>query len=213
MAIARSLNIISTDAGVDTDAGPRPTVLLKDDTDPRRMDAEAAEGVTFARAQRDEATAAVLNGRGPDVVQLRTMDEAVPRSEHPPVAVEPFEGSPDAAQLAQRGMPDEVLAQFDADTAATMRASIEDAHAQLSQAEVDRDVQRDAAVTTAEREQARVTHEADVAQREHVLTAREAIQVERQDAVNAQAAAVGPARNRCGECPERRRDGHRDTRT
>lgn len=190
-AIARALGTtVTNDPGVDTWPGEKPKVLLKDETDPARLGVQKRNGLQQAREERAKATQAVIDGRGPEEVQLREMDELVAVGELEAPQVDELAGSPEAEKLNQMAMPEEVLAQFDQDMGATMQASLEEARGQLGQAEADRDQQRDAALTTAERDRDRLTREADDKQRSEVLKARESIQTERQVAIDGQEAAV-----------------------
>jgi hypothetical protein len=191
-AIGRSLGAVrTTDHDIDTSPGETPAVPLEGDTDPSRLSDQERTGQAHVRAQRDAATLAVMEGRGPEQTQLREMDELVPTAELAPAQIDGLAGDPEADSLLQRGLPEEVLAQFDRDMAATMEGSLAEARAQFGQAEAQRDEQRTSAVSTAERERDRLTQEADAGQRRHVLAARETIQAERQQAIDAQGAAVG----------------------
>jgi hypothetical protein len=190
-AIARSLGrTMTSDPGVDTYPGEKLRVPLKDDTDPAEMAREKQKGETKARAARDEATQAVIDGRGPMAVQLRAMDELRPVGELTTPQPAAVMGAPEAERLNQMALPQDVLAQFDEDMGATMQASLEEARTKVGQAEADRDTQRSEAVKKAEGERARLTSVADEQQRTHVTTARTTIQTERQGAIDQQHAAV-----------------------
>lgn len=190
-AIAQSLNAVqTTDPSIETTAGERPPIPLEGETDPARLDEQQQAGAEHAQMEREAASQAVLDGRGPEQAQLRAVDEVSPTAELPPLEVAPFAGAPEAEALGQMAMPEEVLAQFDQDAGAEMQANLDEARTQVGQAETDRDTQREAAVSTAETERDRLTAEADAAQRDQVLAARETIQTEQQTAIDGQQAAV-----------------------
>jgi hypothetical protein len=190
-AIARALGMITTtDPDVDTDLGGRPKVPLEGDTDPSRARDQQRAGVAEGREQRLAATQLVVDGRGPEQVQLHAMDELVPVGELEQSQPQGLSGSPDAERLNQMALPEEVLAQFDQDLGPTMQASLQEARDQVAAAERDRDQQRDEALATAERDRDRLTREADDQQRAEVLAGRESIQSLRQTTIDAQEAAV-----------------------
>jgi hypothetical protein len=190
-AIAKALGrTMTSDPGVDTYPGDKPRVQLKDDTDPAELARQKREGEDQARAARDAATQAVIDGRGAEQAQLRAMDEVRGVGELTPVQPDSLAGAPEAERFNQMALPEEVLAQFDADMGETMQASLEEARTQFADAEKERDTKRDAAVATAERNRDRLTQDADAQQRTHVTAARETIQTERQATIDAQHDAV-----------------------
>jgi hypothetical protein len=190
-AIAKALGDISTDDPfVDTYPGPKPTVPLEGDTDPSRLAEQKRKGQEDVRAKREEATQLVIDGRGPEQVQLRALDATAAVGGLPVVETAELTGAPEAEKLNQMALPEELLAQFDQDMGATMQANLQDARAQFGQAEIDRDQQRDAAVTTAEQDRDRLMRDADGEQRQKVREARETIQTGRQSTVDQQKAAV-----------------------
>jgi hypothetical protein len=191
-AVGRSLNEIeTTDPELETSPGPKPKVPLEGETDPQRVEDQSEAAKVAAEAQRAEAMRAVMEGRGPEQVQLKEMDEATSAAELRELQPAELTASSEAEQLAQLQMPEEVLARFDADLGSSMQESMAGAREQFAAAETERDTQREQSVATAEAEQERVTAEADEQQRAHVQDARQTIQTERQGAIDGQAAAVG----------------------
>jgi len=190
-AIGKSLHKIqTTDPDVDTSPGEKPEVPLEGETDPQRVEDQADAAKAAADAKREEATKAVVEGRGPEQAQLHEMDEVRSTEALRELHTAPLAGSSEAEQLAQLQMPEEVLDRFDQDLGSTMQVSMAQARTDVGAAETDRDATREEHVAAAHAEQERLTKESDDQQRAQVLGARQTIQTERQAAIDGQASAV-----------------------
>lgn len=189
--VADTLSAVrTTDPGIETSAGPAPRVPLEGAADPARQERQQSEAARQAGDARTEAQRGVIEGPGPETVQLRAMDEAY--SVETPSAPEPSAVAPsdEAQRLETMALPAEVTARFDADNDAEMRQSLDDARTQLSDAEATRDRDRDAAVDETETQRRQLVEQADGDQRNAVLRARETIQEERQSTVDEQSQEV-----------------------
>jgi hypothetical protein len=189
--VGQTLNSVQTsDPDIDPSPGPPPEIPLEGATDPARITEQQTAGAEQARGARDEAHQAVLDGPGPEQVQPVTLNEPYPLEEMAPPVIEPpapVEG-PDA-YLAME-LPPDVQAAFDADQQEAMQASLEEPRTEVQGAVDTRDQERETAVGEAEAEAARLNEEADAEQRGQVQNARETIQSERQQTLDAQTQAV-----------------------
>jgi hypothetical protein len=185
--------IQTSDQDVDTSPGAPPTVPLEGECDPARAGEQTSAAIDEARAARGEAMQAVLDGPGPEQVQLRAMREAYPVPEliKPEIAAAPEgETVEGAAEFRDKKLDPEVVALFDADHDAAMRDSLVSSRAEMDKAVDDRNRERDASVATAETERDQLVAKANEDQRSGVIEGRTRIQEARQKAVDDQNAAV-----------------------
>jgi hypothetical protein len=191
-SVGSALSQVQTSDVVDTNPGPAPPVPLEGETDPRRVADQADAAGRQARNRRDEATDAVINGRGPEAVQARPLQETMPV---PQLAQARFAGTAAAAEGAvafrERSLDPDVVALFDAQHGPAMEASLSGARAELNTATQTRDSDRQAEVAAAEAETARLNEAADQGQNRQIIASRNHIQAARQTAVDDQARAVG----------------------
>jgi hypothetical protein len=191
-SVGSALSQVQTSDVVDTNPGPAPPVPLEGETDPRRVADQADAAGRQARNRRDEATDAVINGRGPEAVQARPLQETMPV---PQLAQARFAGTAAAAEGAvafrERSLDPDVVALFDAQHGPAMEASLSGARAELNTATQTRDSDRQAEVAAAEAETARLNEAADQGQNRQIIASRNDIQAARQTAVDDQARAVG----------------------
>ncbi|SMY06266.1 phage tail protein [Flavimaricola marinus] len=190
--VARAISGAETsDETVETSPGEAPPVPLEGETDPQRANDQAEAAGQNAGAQRDEATQAVIDGPGPEQVQLRAMDDPVPMvMEETALAVEAQAPVDGAADFSARELDAETTAIFDAHHGPEMQASMAEADAQMATMATERDAQRDAASSKAETDMAAAEAEANAEQVSKVSEARQTIQDERQATVDGQHAAV-----------------------
>jgi hypothetical protein len=176
--------------GVVTSITDRAEVPLAGDTDMALLDSAAANtGVAAAGAQGDAADA-IVAGRGPEAVMPRSLGHvaALPTIEtRPNEALAP---PPEAAGLERLALPAEVVAGFDAASAAQMATSTAAAQAAMAKAEGDQQTAHATALKTAETGRAAAETDAQTGQHDIVVAQRQAIQGERQRTVTAQADAV-----------------------
>ena len=189
-AIGQSLTNVSTSDDVETSPGDPPPVPLEGETDPQRVEDQNQAGIDRSKEERALATQAVMDGPGPEVAQLRQMDEVSAMGELAQTQVEPPQPAQGAERFGELELPEEVKTRFDQDQGPSMQESLAEARSQTESAEGDRDQQREETLATAEREQEAQVTSADEGQRNHVLEARCEIQTERQVSIDAQAAAV-----------------------
>lgn len=184
-------NVKTKDQEVETSAGERPKVPLEGETDPQRVTDQDAAARTDAVAKRDEATQSVLNGRGPEQVQLQEMAEsfwAEPREM--PEITGSAEASAGADEFAQKELGADVVALFDQHHAGPMAESMQTAKDEMDTAVADRNAGRDQELADAEAERSRLNAAADEEQRDEVMARRQDIQDARQTAVDDQARHV-----------------------
>ena len=190
--LGRAFGEVSTsDRQVDTSAGAPPEVPLEGASDPQRVADQDGAAREDASARRREATQAVLDGPGPEQVELRAVRESysmeareVPPMEQPEG---PVEG---AAAFREKELDTEVVALFDAHHAESMAASMDEATQEVGTAVETRNTDRDAKVAETEAENARLNAEAEEKQRDEVGARRQEVQDARQTAVDAQAGHV-----------------------
>lgn len=190
--LGRAFNNVSTaDNEVETSAGQRPEVPLEGASNPQRVADQDEAAREDATAKRQEATQAVLDGPGPEQVELREVREefSMEARETPQIkqAEGPVEG---AAGFREKELDADVVALFDAHHAESMAASMDQATTEVGTAVETRNTERDAKVAETEAEKDRLNAEADEKQREEVGTRRQEVQDARQTAVDAQAKHV-----------------------
>ncbi len=190
--LGRAFNNVRTgDNEVETSAGERPEVPLEGATDPQRVEDQDQAAREEATGSRRQATQAVLDGPGPEQVELQAVREEfqLQAREVPPIerAEGPVEG---AAEFRDKELDTQVVALFDAHHNDSMAASMEEATAEVGTAIGTRDTERDAKVAETEAERDRLNTEADEAQRTEVGARRQEVQDARQTAVDAQAQHV-----------------------
>jgi len=190
-SIGRSLSAVKTSDDVETDPGPPPPVPLEGEADPQRIEDQGEAANEQARSQRHEATAAVMDGRGPEEVQARPLQETMAL---PELAQAEFEGTTEvaegAAEFREKTLDPEVVALFDAEHGPVMESSLSTARSDLDAATERRDTDRQNRIQEAETENARLNEEADNSQRGQIIESRNQIQTARQTAVDGQAQAV-----------------------
>jgi len=189
-SLGRTFGKVTTaDREVDTSAGERPTVPLEGTTDPQQVEDRGRAAIEDAAAKRRDATRAVLEGPGPERVQLKAMKEEhrLPARAAPEIA-ETKGGAEGATAFREKPLEPEVVALFDQAHAEGMSASLAEAQGEMKAAVGGRDRERDAEVSEAEAERDRLNREADEEQRSAVMTGRDAIQTARQQAVDDQEA-------------------------
>ena len=190
--VARSIGSVSTrDDEVDTSAGPAPSVPLEGETDPERMSEQSGEAQVQADERRDEAMSAVVEGPGPEQVQLQELDEAIPLTiEAASFASPELQAGGGTDEFQALELDPESQAIFDQAHAESMEAGLADAQAQTDSMVQERESRREDSVAQAEADIAAAESEADSEQRSSVVAAREQIQADRQQTLDAQAAAV-----------------------
>ncbi len=192
--VAQAIGKVPTsDEEVETSAGPAPTMPLTGEADPKRAAAkQMAEANAAATVQRDIAQTAVIDGPGPEQVQLRAMDEPVPLNL--PEKAPTLEATPELAgpeEFLSREFDSETTAIFDAHNASAMEESLSEAEAGMSEMVQSRDSQRSEATAAAEADMQAAEREANSEQASEVNAARQGIQLERQAALDSQTAEVG----------------------
>lgn len=190
--LGRAFDRVKTaDTEVETSAGARPEVPLEGATDPERVTDQDSAARADAVASRQEATQAVLDGPGPEQVELQQLREEFTMEPRPaPEIAEstgPLEGP---AAFREKELDPEVVALFDAHHADAMSENLTAAQEEAASAVDTRNTERDAKVSETEAERDRLNEEADRKQREEVGARRQDVQDARQTAVDAQAEHV-----------------------
>ncbi|MFL6844084.1 MAG: DUF4157 domain-containing protein [Allosphingosinicella sp.] len=189
--IDEGIDAVSTsNPGVETRVADRADIPLEGANDPARMDEEATTRRGEAGAARGEAAQAVVDGPGPEHAVPRAIEQSAPAPEMPARPLTPLAAAPEAEQMQQLALPEEVVAGFDSATGAQMAATANATRDEMANAETQRDTEHQAALQQAETDRAAAESQADADQRREVGTRREAIQAERQRTVDQQAAAV-----------------------
>jgi hypothetical protein len=183
-------HVATKDDQVETSAGARPAVPLEGELDPARTDDQQSAAAEQAESSRAEAAQAVLEGPGPEQVDLQDTREsfALPEASLEPLPEAPPVEGPQA--FADKKLDAETTAIFDAANGPAMAASLAGAQEEMGGAVEERDTGRDAAMATAEAERKRLDDEANAAQHAEVGGRRQDIQDARQTAVDDQAAQV-----------------------
>lgn len=190
--LGRAFSSVSTgDSQVDTSAGERPQVPLEGATDPQRVADQDEAARAEAGARRQAATRAVLEGPGPEQVQLQALREEFRMDAREVPQIEEAEGPVEgAAAFREKQLDAEVVALFDAHHNDNMAASMERASAEVGAAVETRNSERDKRVAETEAERDSLNAEADEAQRSEVGSRRQQVQEARQAAVDEQAQHV-----------------------
>jgi hypothetical protein len=190
-AIGDTLSQIQTnDPSVPRTPGPPPAIALGGETDPARIAGQQQTGNTQAAEARDAAMRGVIEGPGPEQVQLAPIQESYaiePVAAAAPVALVPPEGPGSYLAL---GLPPEVQVTFDEQQQAAMAESMAAATSKADEATAARDAARDEAVSTAQQGAAQLNQQAQADQTAAVAEARTVIQTERQSTLKAQNAEV-----------------------
>ena len=209
LALRGSLASVQTrDDGVSASAGPRPALPLTGETDPARITAQTGAATAEAAGHHAAAAQAVLDGPGPERVQLRETAEpvAIPARAAPdPLAPLPAPSGP--ADFAGRGVDAQTVALFDQAHGPAMRASLAGAEARLDRAANDRDTGRATELRRADEEQARLNAEADRAQQAEVVAGRDRIQSARRQTLDDQASGVQALRDQAASARTLASDG------
>ncbi|MCQ0091218.1 DUF4157 domain-containing protein [Roseovarius sp. M141] len=190
--LGRAFSNVSTDDNeVETSAGARPEVPLEGASDPQRVADQDEAARADAISKRQEATQGVLDGPGPEQVELQQVREdfTMEPRETPQIeqAAGPVEG---AADFRDKELDNDVIALFDAHHNDSMASSMDAATAEVGTAVESRNTERDTKLLEAEAEKDRLNAEADDQQRAEVGTRRQEVQDARQTAVDAQAQHV-----------------------
>ncbi|MDB2438590.1 hypothetical protein N9W89_07715 [Hellea sp.] len=190
--VARAIaGFSTTDNDVDTSAGAPPSVPLEGEADPERLAEQSTAAADQAGTRRDEAMSSVIDGPGPEQVQLREMSEAVPLTlNETAIASAPIEAVGGAEEFKEHALDAETQALFDQAHGDPMQASLNDAQSQAASMAEERDSRREESVGQATAELDAAETEANSAQREQVQSSREQIQNERQSTLEAQGQAV-----------------------
>lgn len=185
--IGDSLSDVQTsDPDVPRSPGPPPTIPLGGQTDPARVAQAEEAAAQEAATARGAAAQAVVDGPGPECVQLRAMDETFVVGELPApvIGAEPVPEGPEAFLAMQ--LPPEVQIAFDEQQGPAMEQAMAAAVTQSEQATADRDAAKQAAVSDAETGMAQLNQDADSRQAQVVRAARTDIQTARQDTLDTQ---------------------------
>ncbi len=187
--LGRAFNRVQTgDTDVDTSAGERPDVPQEGATDPARVTDQDTAAREDATATRQEATQAVLDGPGPEQVELQGLSEEFAMEARAAPEIAEAEGSVEGAEeFRTKELDPEVVALFDQHHSDAMSESLGAAEEDVSAAVEARDTDRDTEVADAESERDRLNAEADENQRTEVTDRRQDVQDARQTAVDAQA--------------------------
>lgn len=183
-------SVQTTDPDLSASLGEAPTVPLEGETDPQRLTDQSSEAAAQAQTAREQAAQAVINGPGPEQVQLRTLDEAVPIGELQQISTEPPAPVEGTQAYLDMNLPPEVQTAFDANQNDQMRDSLSEARANIEQAASDRDTQRQEQLDEANRQADELETQANADQNAHVMEARQRIQTERQNTLDQQTQAV-----------------------
>lgn len=189
--VAESLDQVrTTDPDVVAEPGPAPTVVLEGEIDPARVEAQEAEGRAQAEAGRAEAAQAVIDGRGPGVVQPVLLEETyeVPETAAPGLAsIEPAAG---VDTYLQADLPANVRSAVDEQQGPAMEASLGEAQSQVRTATSERDEDRSTALAEAEEQNRIAVEDAQRSQNQEVESRRDEIQAARVDTLQKQQDAV-----------------------
>ncbi|BDC51034.1 hypothetical protein F183_A33500 [Bryobacterales bacterium F-183] len=190
-ALGESLaDVATTDPDIQTSPGDVPPFPMDGENDPKQLDDQSAEAMKASLAKQKEAAQAVIDGRGPEAVQPREMNEVHQVPDPESVTVPGIAASPEAEKFAARGLPEEVLFQFDKDAGPEMQEHLAKAHKTAADAERKRDEDRSNAVQTAKTQEDGLTRKAAEQQGTAVNQSRQEIQNERQQALDDQSAAL-----------------------
>ncbi|MEL6902976.1 MAG: hypothetical protein AAFP07_18725, partial [Cyanobacteria bacterium J06606_4] len=189
--IGDTLSAVSTtDQTVKTSPGDAPTVPLKGESDPQRIENQVTKGRDRANKDRDTAKKKILDGPGPERVQPLVMEEKMPMEAIAPPKVERPEPVAGIDDFGQREMPAEVNTAFDLTHQQSMQESMTEAQAEVQKTTKARDDARKEKVDKAQADADKKTAAADKKQREDVHSHREQIQRDRKTALDTQNKAV-----------------------
>ena len=185
-----------TDGGVRTSV-PVPTVTLGGESDPERLSEQGQAAEARARDATRGAMQSILQGPGPERVQLRAFEEAVPVELAPAEFASPeMEVGSGPAEYRDYPIDERTQAVFDAAHSDSMQASFETAREQTQAMAEERDLRRDTALADAEAGIAEAGSQADAKQVDAVARARADIQDGRQEGLDRQAAELAAVETR-----------------
>lgn len=190
-AVRNNLRDVETkDRKVESSPGPPPEVPLENDTDPKRVTDQQEQARQQTRDERDQAMQEVVDGPGPEQVQVRELKAQAAVEPFEPPEIKEMVAAEGASEFTSRELPPEVTAKFDEDYREQMTANMEEGRQQVKQAETERDEGRAQKLEKAEQERDALANQADENQKKEVLHARETIQAERQATIEEQDKAV-----------------------
>lgn len=176
--------------GVST-AVEAPEFHLEGSADPQQIVDTATKATEDAAAAFAEASGAVMDGPGPELAQLQDLDVPhILETPAPPAVPDVSTDVPGMSEFVEMNLPADVQAEFDAQNADAMQASLAEADAHIATSQADYDTQFDAAVSEAETAVADASKDAQLKQEEAVGQARRDIQTERQTAIDNQKKAT-----------------------
>ncbi len=182
---------IATNIPLSSSAGPRPKVPKGGDADPARADEAKTQASADAARAKAAAKQEVLDGRGPEVVQARLLDDLATVADIAQQAVQGPAPVDSLDTFVAYNLPVDVEAAFDEQQGELMEASLATAQDQVDVATSETDTATDTAVSDATVEAERLSSEASRAQDEAVVKARGDIAKARTDTLAAQDKAVG----------------------
>ena len=181
----------TTDKTIETSPGPAPVVPREGESDPKRATDQKAVAESETAARQAEAAQAVLDGPGPEQVEMREVEETVTLNmEQRETALDDMAQVEGADQFLSRDLDAETTALFDAHHQTAMEESLSETDAEMSAMVTERDSKREAETSKAREDMAVAEKEANDKQQAEVGDARQKIQDERQSTMQAQGAAV-----------------------
>lgn len=190
-AVRNNLRDMETkDRKVESSPGPPPEVPLENDTDPKRVTDQQEQARQQTRDERDQAMQEIVDGPGPEQVQVRELKAQAAVEPFEPPEIKEMVAAEGASEFTSRELPPEVTAKFDEDYREQMTSNMEEGRQQVKQAETERDEGRAQKLGKAEQERDALANQADENQKKEVLHARKTIQAERQATIEEQDKAV-----------------------
>lgn len=193
-AIPTSMN------GVPTSPGTAPKVPLTGDRDPKVTEKSRADAKRDADDARMKARQEVENGRGPEVIKPKILDEVVEMPELT-ATIEAVEPAPVEAmdKFIALNMPAEVDAALDEQQQAVFDASLAEARTKADEALTTKDADQAAALTKAEADAKKLTEGAEKEQQDALAKARGDIDTARKDTLAQQDKAVSDLEKQAGD--------------
>jgi hypothetical protein len=184
-------DVKTTDKTIQTSPGPAPPVPQDGESDPKRTTDQKAAATSETAARQGEAARAVLDGPGPEQVEMREVEETVALDmEQRETALDETAQVEGADQFLSRDLDAETTALFDAHHQTAMQDSLSEADTEMAAMVTERDSKREAETAKAREDMATAEKDANDKQQAEVGDARRKIQDERQSTMDAQGAAV-----------------------
>lgn len=193
-------SIVTSDPGLNTSAGETPRVETTGDADPERAARQRDEAEQQVAAKQAATTTSIATNPGQRRIQPVAVDEAESIAlAQPPEPIGEVESNADVARYAAMEVPENIRAAADAKLAPLLDKSLAGTRADVTAAGEARDLDKQAAIDTAQADTAELNRSAEARQDEIVSQSRDDVRKKQEQGIEKSRARLAEFQDEAGK--------------